>query len=198
MTSPATTLHRGEFQNEPFIDFTKPENRKTIEDALAQVKGMLGREYPLVIAGEKITTTEKIKSYNPAQPDQVIGIFQKATVEMANQAVEAADRAFDKWKRVPAEERVACVYRAADILRKRKFELEAWLCLEIGKTWPEADADIAELIDFCEFYGREALRLAGPQKLHPMRGEKNYLKYIPLGVGVIIPPWTFAASKKSS
>jgi len=199
MTSPATAtpasnLHRGEFQNEPFIDFSKPENRKAMEDALVQVKGMLGREYPLVIGGEKITTTEKIKSYNPSRPEEVIGIFQKATVEMANQAVDAADRAFDRWKRVPAEERVACVYRAGDIIRQRKFELEAWLCLEIGKTWPEADADIAELIDFCEFYGREALRLAGPQKLHPMRGEKNYLKYIPLGVGIVIPPWNFAAA----
>jgi 1-pyrroline-5-carboxylate dehydrogenase len=89
---------------------------------------------------------------------------------------------------------VACAYRAADILRKRRFELDAWLCYEIGKTWPEADADIAELIDFCEYYGREALRLAAPQKLTPMRGEKNYLKYIPLGVGVVIPPWNFAAA----
>ena len=194
MTSPAAMLHREEFQNEPFIDFSTPENRKAMEAALAQVKGMLGREYPLVIGGEKITTTEKTKSYNPAQPDQVIGIFQKATVEMANQAVEAADRAFDRWKRVPAEERVACIFRAADIIRKRKFELEAWLCLEIGKTWPEADADVAELIDFCEYYGREALRLSAPQKLHPVRGEKNYLKYIPLGVGIIIPPWNFASA----
>ncbi len=89
---------------------------------------------------------------------------------------------------------MACLYRTAEILRKRRFELLAWLTFEIGKTWPEADADVAELIDFCEFYGREALRLAGPQPLSPMRGEKNYLKYIPLGVGVVIPPWNFAAA----
>ncbi|MGB0035634.1 MAG: L-glutamate gamma-semialdehyde dehydrogenase [Candidatus Acidiferrales bacterium] len=194
MTSPATTLHRGEFQNEPFIDFTKPENRKAMEDAMRHVKGMVGREYPLTIGGEKITTTEKIKSTNPSHPEEVVGIFQKASVEMANQAVEAADRAFDRWKRVPVEERVACAYRTADILRKRRFELDAWLCYEIGKTWPEADADIAELIDFCEYYGREMMRLGGPQKLTPMRGEKNYLRYIPLGVGVVIPPWNFAAA----
>ncbi|MGB8673108.1 MAG: L-glutamate gamma-semialdehyde dehydrogenase [Candidatus Acidiferrales bacterium] len=197
MTSPATTastLQRGEFQNEPFVDFTKPENRAAMEQALRQVRGMFGREYPLVIGGQKITTTDKIKSTNPSNPAEVIGIFQKATVEMANQAVDAAYQAFDRWKRVPAEERVACVYRAADILRQRRLELDAWLCFEIGKTWPEADADIAELIDFCEYYGREALRLAAPQKLTPMRGETNYLKYIPLGVGVIIPPWNFAAA----
>jgi 1-pyrroline-5-carboxylate dehydrogenase len=113
---------------------------------------------------------------------------------MANQAVEAAARAFERWKRVPAEERVACVYRTAEILRKRRYELDAWLVYEIGKTWPEADADIAELSDFCEYYGREAERLAAPQPLTPMRGEKNYLRYIPLGVGVVIPPWNFAAA----
>jgi 1-pyrroline-5-carboxylate dehydrogenase len=194
MTSPAIALHRGEFQNEPFIDFSKPENRKAMEDALRQVKGMFGQEYPLIIGGEKISTKEKIESRNPSHPEEIIGIFQKATVEMANQAVEAADRAFERWKRVPGAERVECAFRAADILRKRRFELDAWLCYEIGKTWPEADADIAELIDFCEYYGREMLRLAGPQKLTPMRGEKNYLRYIPLGVGVIIPPWNFAAA----
>jgi 1-pyrroline-5-carboxylate dehydrogenase len=194
MTSPASTLHKGEFQNEPFIDFSKPENRIAMEEALRQVKGMFGREYPLVIGGEKITTSEKTKSLNPARPDEAIAIFQKATVDMANQAVESANRAFDRWKRVPAAERVESIYRAAEMLRKRRFELDAWLVYEIGKSWPEADADIAELIDFCEFYGREALRLAEPQKLAPIRGETNYLQYIPLGVGVVIPPWNFAAA----
>src|SRR5271167_3431150 len=201
MTSTATTsaagaaiLKRGEFVNEEFTDFSKPENRKAMEEALRQVKGMFGREYPLVIDGKKVTTVDKIMSTNPSNPKEVIGVFQKATVEMANQAVEAAAKAYERWKRVPAEERVACIYRAADILRKRRFELDAWLCYEIGKTWPEADADIAELIDFCEYYGREELRLAEPQKLTPQRGEKNYMKYIPLGVGVIIPPWNFAAA----
>jgi 1-pyrroline-5-carboxylate dehydrogenase len=194
MTSPATSLHKGEFQNEPFVDFTKPESRKAMEDALRQVKGMFGREYPLTIGGEKITTVDKIRSTNPSLPKEVVGVFQKGTVEMANQAVEAAHRAFERWKRVPVEERVACLYRAAEILRKRRLELDAWLCYEIGKTWPEADADIAELIDFCEYYGREMIRLGVPQKLTPMRGENNYLKYIPLGVGVVIPPWNFAAA----
>src|SRR5271154_6675746 len=192
--TPQTTLPRGEFQNEAFIDFSKPENRKAMEDALRQVKAMFGREYPLVIDGKKITTTDKIKSFNPSHPEEVIGIFQKASVEMANEAVEAADRAFEKWRRVPVAERVACLYRAVEILHKRRYELDAWLCYEVGKSWPEADADIAELIDFCEYYGREMMRLGEPQKLTPMRGEKNFMKYIPLGVGVIIPPWNFAAA----
>ncbi len=190
----AVKMERGEFANEAFIDFTQPANRAAMVEALAQVKEKFGREYPLTIGGERVFTVAKTQSHNPSNPDQVIGVFQKATVEMANTAVEKAAAAFERWKRVPVEERVACLYRAADVLRARRFELDAWLCYEIGKTWPEADADIAELIDFCEYYGREALRLGAPQKLVPYRGEKNYLKYIPLGVGVIIPPWNFAAA----
>ena len=153
-----------------------------MEEALAQVRGMFGREYPLTIGGERVTTTEKIKSHNPSHPEQVIGVFQKATVEMANAAVDkaaagsSAGSACRWWT-------CSCLYRAADILRKRRYELDAWLSYEIGKTWPEADQDIAELIDFCEYYGREALRLGAPQKLTPFHGENNYLKYIPLGVG---------------
>jgi 1-pyrroline-5-carboxylate dehydrogenase len=190
----AVNLKRGEFVNEAFIDFSVAENRKAMEAALAQVKTAFGREYPVTIGGQRVYTVEKTKSLNPSAPEQVIGVFQKATVEMANSAVEKAHAAFERWKRVALEERVACVYRAADILRRRRYELDAWLCYEIGKTWPEADADIAELIDFCEYYGREALRLGAPQKLVPFRGEKNYMKYIPLGVGIVIPPWNFAAA----
>jgi 1-pyrroline-5-carboxylate dehydrogenase len=199
MTSTATTLprvnmDRGDFKNEEFIDFSKPEKRKAMEDAIAHVKSQLGREYPLTIGGRDVITTEKLVSTNPSKPDQVIGVFQKATVEMANEAVEKAAAAFESWKRVPVEERVACLYRASDIMQKRRLELDAWLTLEIGKTWPEAEADIGELIDFAEFYGREALRIGGKHKLLPFRGEKNYLRYIPLGVGVVIPPWNFAAA----
>jgi 1-pyrroline-5-carboxylate dehydrogenase len=132
-----------------------------------------------------------MKSTNPSRPSQVIGVFQKASAEQANHAVEAAHKYFDTWKRTTAQERANYIFRAAQIIRERKFELAALVCYEVGKTWPEADADIAETIDFLEFYGREMLRLAEPQKLTPMRGERNYLVYIPLGVGAIIPPWNF-------
>src|SRR5260221_9752090 len=72
--------------------------------------------------------------------------------------------------------------------------MNALIVYEAGKTWPEADADTAETIDFLEFYGREMLRLAGPQKVVPVKGERNYLVYIPLGVGVVISPWNFPAA----
>lgn len=194
MTSPARSLGRTEFKNETIKDFSKSENRKAMEAALKKVSGELGREYPNLIAGKPVTAAEKTKSTNPSHPDQVVGIFQKGTVEMANQAVEAADREFASWKKVPAEERAECCFRVAEILRKRRFEMDAWLCYETGKTWTEADADTAELIDFGEYYGREMLRLAGPQKLVPNTGEKSVMKYIPLGVGIVIPPWNFAAA----
>ncbi len=191
MVTAERKVKRGEFANEPFTDFSKPENRKAMEGALRKVASEFSREYPLYIAGQKEQAADKLRSTNPSHPDQVVGIFQKATAEQANRAVEAANAAFARWKRVPAEERAEYLFRAADLLRKRKLEMAAWVCYEVGKTWPEADADIAETIDFCEFYGREAIRVSGPQPLTPMKGEKNYLEYIPLGVGVIIPPWNF-------
>ncbi|HVB34557.1 MAG TPA: L-glutamate gamma-semialdehyde dehydrogenase [Patescibacteria group bacterium] len=190
----ATHVRRGEFHNEPIADFSKPENRKAMQQALEKVGKELGREYPLVIGGEEIRTGEKIKSVNPSHPEQVIGLFQKGTPELAHRAVEAASRAFESWKRVPAEERAECLFRAADSFRSRRFEMDAWMVYEVGKTWIEADADLCEAIDFCEFYGREMLRLAGPQPVVPVPGEKDYLLYIPLGVGAVIPPWNFPAA----
>src|SRR3989442_15052684 len=191
MATAEQKLHVSEFTNEPFVDFLKAENRKAMEEALKKVAAEFGREYPMYIGGKRVTTSEKRASTNPSHPSQAIGMFQVATAEIAKQAVEAAHIAFDAWERVPAERRAECVFPTAQILRERKFEISALMCYEVGKTWPEADADTAETNDFSEFYGREMLRLAGTQKLTPIKGEKNYLVYIPLGVGAIIPPWNF-------
>jgi 1-pyrroline-5-carboxylate dehydrogenase len=180
-----------EFTNEPFIDFSKPENKKKMEAALKKVHGEFGHEYPMWIGGKKVTTEKKRKSTNPSKPSEVIGVFQDASKEQAIEAIDAAHKYFDVWRKVPGQERVKCLFKAAQIVRERKFELEALVCYEVGKSWVEADADIAETIDFCEFYAREMLRLGEHQKLTPMKGEKNYLVYIPLGVGAIIPPWNF-------
>ncbi|HEV2102628.1 MAG TPA: L-glutamate gamma-semialdehyde dehydrogenase [Candidatus Acidoferrum sp.] len=191
MATAEAKLHVTEFTNEPFIDFSNAENRKRMEAALAKVKAEFGHEYPMWIAGQKVITTGKKKSTNPSRPSEVIGVFQDASKEQAAQAVEAAHKYFDTWKKVPAETRAKCLFKAAQIVRERKFELGALVCYEVGKSWIEADADVAETIDFCEFYGREMLRLSEPQKLTPMRGERNYMVYIPLGVGAVIPPWNF-------
>jgi len=194
MATAEAKLQKPEFTNEPFVDFSKPENRTAMEAALKKVAGEFGREYPMYIGGEKVTSAEKMTSTNPSHPSQVIGVFQKATAEQARVAVEAAAKAFESWKRVPAEKRVEVLFRAAKSIRERKFEISAWICYEVGKSWVEADADTAETIDFCEFYGREMLRLAGPQKVTPYQNERNFMTYIPLGVGAVIPPWNFPAA----
>jgi len=191
MATAEAKLHVAEFTNEPFIDFSNAENRKRMESALAKVKAEFGHEYPMWIAGQKVVTTGKKKSTNPSRPSEVIGVFQDASKEQAAQAVDAANKYFDVWKKVPAETRAKCLFKAAQIVRERKFELGALVCFEVGKSWIEADADVAETIDFCEFYGREMLRLSEPVKLTPMRGERNYMVYIALGVGAVIPPWNF-------
>src|SRR6266568_4048468 len=179
------------FQNAALIDFSKEENRQAQMQALEQVKGELGRTYPLIIGGQKITNKDTFASVNPSQPDQVIGYFSRATVEQANQAVQAAATAFESWKRVPAEERAGYLFAAADLMRQRRFYLNAWMIYEVGKSWPEADGDTAEAIDFLEFYAREMMRLAEDQPIVKIEGEDNQLFYIPLGVGAVIPPWNF-------
>jgi len=180
-----------EFRNEPFTDFSKEENAQAMRDALEKVGKELGREYPLVIGGERLTTEGKLDSINPANRTQLVGRFNKATKELANRAVESAHETFKTWRNVPAEQRADLLFRIAKIMRERRHELSAWMIYEVAKTWPEADADTAEAIDFCEFYAREMLRYAGEQPLYQVTGEESAMEYIPLGVGAVIPPWNF-------
>src|SRR6266550_1667042 len=179
------------FKNAPYTDFTRPENRQAQMEALEKVKRELGQTYPLIVGGEKITNKATFASRNPSQPDQVIGYFSSATVEQVDAAVQSAAAAFEIWKHVPAEERAGYLFAAANLLKKRRFEFNAWMIYEVGKSWPEADGDTAEAIDFLEFYAREMIRLAGEQPLVRIEGEDNELVYIPLGVGAVIPPWNF-------
>src|SRR5215204_4915395 len=180
-----------EFRNEPFTDFSKEENAQAMRDAIEKVRSQLGREYPLVIGGERIATGSLLDSYNPANRTQLVGRFNKATKELASQAVEKAAEAFRTWRNSAPADRAALLFRVAEIMRERKHELSAWMIHEVAKTWAEADGDTAEAIDFCEFYAREMLRYGGEQPLVQVPGEKNELDYIPLGVGAVIPPWNF-------
>ena len=191
-TSPAaaTTL-RSPFVNEAFLDFTVAANRRAMEAALADVESRLGHEYDMVIGGKTLRTEGKIVSTNPARPAQVVGVHQRAGAEHAALAMEAAQTAFVTWSRVPVAERAELLFKAAAMIRARKFEFCAWLTFEVGKNWAEADADVGETIDFLEFYGREALRLDGVTTPIQLPGERNQLRYLPLGVGAVIPPWNF-------
>ena len=182
---------QGAFRNEPFTDFSRHDVAHSMREALARVSEQLGHEYPLIIGGERVRTSAKIESRNPARPAQIVGIHQKAGAEHAGQAVQAALRAFETWKFVPAEERASLLLHAAEIVRTRKLDFCAWLTYEVGKNWAEADADVGETIDFLEFYAREALRLAAAATPIQYPGERNELHYIPLGVGAVISPWNF-------
>jgi len=182
---------QGEFRNEPFTNFKSPETKREMQAALDLVRSRLGHEYDLIIGGNRLRTEGKIKSLNPARPVQVVGVHQKAGAEHAELAMKAALEAFETWSRTPVETRTSLLLGAAEIIRERKLEFCAWLTYEVGKNWAEADADVAETIDFLEFYSREALRLAKAETPIQLPGEFDQLLYIPLGVGAVIPPWNF-------
>lgn len=147
------------YRHEPLTDFTVEANREAFLAALKKVESELGRDYPLVIGGERVMTEDKITSINPANKAEVIGRVAKATKELAERAMKTADEAFRTWSRTSPEARADILFRAAAIVRRRKHEFSAWLVKEAGKPWREADADTAEAIDFMEYYGRQMLKL---------------------------------------
>ncbi len=179
------------YKHEPFTDFKVEENRAAYLTGLKIVESYLGQDYDLVIGGERISTDEKIVSYNPARKDEVIGRVSKANRELAEKAMQAAVEAFKTWKKVKPEVRVDVLFKAAAIIRRRKHEFSALLTKEAGKPWNEADADTAEAIDFLEYYARQMLRIKDGQRVHSRPNEFNRYDYIPLGVGIIISPWNF-------
>ncbi|WML57986.1 L-glutamate gamma-semialdehyde dehydrogenase [Neobacillus sp. PS2-9] len=179
------------YKHEPFTDFTIDENRQAYLQGLKTVEGYLGQDYALVIGGERITTEDKIVSYNPANKEEVIGRVSKASQELAEQAMQAAVEAFKTWKKVKPEVRADVLFKAATIIRRRKHEFSALLTKEAGKPWREADADTAEAIDFLEYYGRQMLALKNGVPVNSRPNEFNRYDYIPLGVGIIISPWNF-------
>jgi delta-1-pyrroline-5-carboxylate dehydrogenase, group 2, putative len=190
-TTPLSLETLPAFRNEPYLDFSVPANRQAMERALREVRSQFGREYELLIAGERVRTGDLLPSINPSRPSEIVGLHHKATPELAARAIESAYDYFGEWSRTSPESRVEMLLRAAEIIRQRKLEFDAWLVYEAGKTWPEAEADVSEAIDFCEYYARQMLRLAHPEPLLQLPGEKDRMVYLPLGVGVVIPPWNF-------
>ncbi|OPH58944.1 L-glutamate gamma-semialdehyde dehydrogenase [Paenibacillus ferrarius] len=182
------------YVNEPFTDFSLEVNQKALQAAIAKVKDELGREYPLRIGAEKVMTEAKITSINPGNLDEVIGYVSKADQALAEKAMNVALETFETWKKVPPQERAEYLFKAAALMRARKHEFSALMILESGKNYVEADVDTAEAIDFIEFYAREMIRLSEINETQPLvkiPGENNRISYIPLGVGVVIPPWNF-------
>ena len=179
------------FQNEPFTNFEDSANREQMQAALEKVAADFGKSYPMIIDGEAVTVAEQFSSYNPCQKDQKLAFFQMGTREHAVQAIESAYKHFATWSKTTAAERADYLLKGAAKMREQKFELAATMVYEVGKSWAEADGDVAEAIDFLEFYAREMLRLDEPQPLTPYPGEDNSYVYQAMGVGAIIPPWNF-------
>ncbi len=178
------------FTNEPLSDFSRPEVREAMQDALAWVRDHLGAAYPLVIDGKLCDTRTTLISRNPSKTSEIIGKVSSASPDQTVEAIAAARRAFEPWSRVPVENRAEYAGLIAAEMRERRFELAAWIILETGKPWLEADADVAEAIDFCTYYASEALRLAEPRRCD-FPGEENSYVYRPRGVCAVISPWNF-------
>src|SRR6202034_1967747 len=189
LANPPTQL--APFANEPYADFNQPEKAALMRAALAKVRSEFGKEYDLLIAGDRRRTAAKLESLNPSKPSEIVGVHQKASEQDARDAVEKAYAYFPKWAEVSYEDRAARLLRTAELFRDRKLEFDAWLVLEAGKTWAEAEADVAEAIDFCEYYARQAVKLAEPEPIVQLSGERDEMLYIPLGVGIVIPHWNF-------
>jgi 1-pyrroline-5-carboxylate dehydrogenase len=179
------------FRNEPTLDFSVASIRSGFEGALARVRGQLGRDYPLLIGGERVATDEVVESYNPAHPEQVIGRHAAAQPEHVERAVAAGWAAFPDWARTPVEERAAVLLRAAQMVRRRRAALAALMVYEVGKAWDEADGEVSEAVDLMEWYARQVLELGGRDRLAPWPGELTQFRYLPLGVGAVISPWNF-------
>jgi 1-pyrroline-5-carboxylate dehydrogenase len=179
------------YKHEPLTDFVIEENRQAYLTGLKTVESYLGQDYDLLIGGERISTEEKIVSYNPANKEEVIGRVSKANKELAEKAMQAAVEAFKTWRKTKPEVRADVLFKAAAIIRRRKHEFSALMTKEAGKPWREADADTAEGIDFLEYYGRQMLALKNGVPVQSRPNEFNRYDYIPLGVGIIISPWNF-------
>jgi 1-pyrroline-5-carboxylate dehydrogenase len=179
------------YRNEPYSDFSDPANRAAYQAALQEVRGRLGATYPLIFGADEVETQKVEESLNPCRPGEVVGITAYADQDLAERALETAWEAFPAWAALAAEERASHLFKLAEAIRRRKYELSAWETLEAAKNWAEAEADVAEAIDFCEYYARQAIELAEPLPVHPYPAEENESHLIPMGAGVVIPPWNF-------
>ena len=179
------------YKNEPGLDWSEEANVRAMRAALEEVGDVLGKSYPLVIGGNRVDTDGEIVSVNPANPSQVVGHVAAANTSEADMALETARKTFESWSRTQPEARARVLLRAAAIMRRRKFELLAWHVHEGAPPWAEADAQLAEAIDFLEYYAREMLRLKDGVEIYSVPGEESRYFYQPMGVGVIIAPWNF-------
>lgn len=179
------------FQNEPLLDWSQAETRTRFEEALKTVRGQFPFKVPLLVAGRPVFTEKEIRSTNPNATHEIVGIVASGGEAEAENAVQAAKRAFPGWRDTAPESRAEYLFKAAQVARKMRYELAALQVYEVGKARDEADADVCEAIDFLEYYGREMLRLSIPRRMGEVPGEISHLFYEPRGTAVVIAPWNF-------
>ena len=180
------------FANEPHMDFSCEDTHQFIPQALGQIMPLLGQPYTYPVAANVPFHGPSLVSNNPSQPDQVIATFPTVAPDEIDPLVRDAQEHMASWRRVPEHTRADYLFRTATLMRNQRAELAAWEILETGKPWREADADVAEAIDFLEFYGREMRRLGQPQRLGTEPGELNHRVYLPRGLALVLPPWNFS------
>jgi len=189
---PATdSADPGPYRREPLAEWRRQAARDTFSAAVDRVGAQAPVHVPAVIGGRDVMTAATISSVDPADPTTTVAVSAACASAQADAAVEAANGAWPMWRRTPAQERAAVVFRAARWLRERRADLAALEVFEAGKPWADADADVCEAIDFCEYYGRRALHLHAGGEVASPPGERNSLRYSGRGVGVVIAPWNF-------
>jgi RHH-type proline utilization regulon transcriptional repressor/proline dehydrogenase/delta 1-pyrroline-5-carboxylate dehydrogenase len=179
------------YENAPLVNFVHKQTQEQMLTAIRDVRARLGQQYPLVINGQKITTGKWMASINPCNPTEIVGSVAEAGIPEAEQAVDAARKAFEKWCRVSVNHRAELLERAAAIMDRRRFELSAVEVFEVGKGWAEADGDIREAIDFLLFYAQQMRILGRPKLTQHVLGEESYQHYWGRGVSLVIAPWNF-------
>ena len=186
---PPTT--EGQFYNQALLDFTEYKNREHFFQAIEKTKQHLGKTHPLVIGKKELTTNRTLVRENPSHPNQIVGRFHLASPVEAELAVKEARMAFKKWRFTAASDRVALLNKLANFIERDRFELAALEVFESGKTWVEADGDIAEAIDFCRYYAADMLHLSERNRVGGVAGEVSLYSYHPRGVALVISPWNF-------
>ena len=189
--SPTDERDPAPYEPEPPAEWRRTRVRSAFASAVASAGDALGREVPAMIDGRPVTTSSSITSVDPAAPSVQVARSASCGAHEADEAIAVAQRSWASWSRTPAEARAGVLFRAAQWMRARRHDLAALEVFEAGKPWKEADADVCEAIDFCEYYGREAVRLSEGGVVQSPPGEANSLHYRPRGVGVVIAPWNF-------
>ncbi len=179
------------FENESEVDFSRPANRRTMDEALAKARAQFGRRYPAIIDGESVEAGRWRDALNPSDTSQIVGQTAICDAAMADRAVEASQRAAEEWAATPPVERAALMSKAANRLHDRRFEFAAWLVYEVGKPWREAHGDVMEAIDYLRFYAFEMERLTSRVRRRSFTGESNEYLYGPRGVVAVLSPFSF-------